>query len=239
MTLHLINWANPGPARACRNKSLINDQDGIRSQPLSVSLCRATFPTWAEGSQIIESINAGAVTVLPAHFDCIVSNRSDLHQLRSGHFDKSSLRSMPLTKRAWAITAKIHFVVLTYMPVVPSNPHRALGFQVIDLGRIWVRHLLTQNSRKPLPATGVVVLSLVHQESALPEFLPVEIVASDTHWMNLQNRLEDDYSTRLRSKQHGLDKPRSEGVAGIKFGGPPETRTPDPLIKSQLLYQLS
>jgi hypothetical protein len=24
-----------------------------------------------------------------------------------------------------------------------------------------------------------------------------------------------------------------------KFGGPPETRTPDPLIKSQLLYQLS
>ncbi len=23
------------------------------------------------------------------------------------------------------------------------------------------------------------------------------------------------------------------------FGGPPETRTPDPLIKSQLLYQLS
>ena len=105
-----------------------------------------------------------------------------------------------------------------------------------------------------MPATGVVVLSLVHQESALPEFLPVEIVASDTHWMNLQkhrvsmvlsplmrpnDRLEDDYSTRLRSKQHGLDKPRSEGVARIKFGGPPETRTPDPLIKSQLLYQLS
>jgi hypothetical protein len=25
----------------------------------------------------------------------------------------------------------------------------------------------------------------------------------------------------------------------IGFGGPPETRTPDPLIKSQLLYQLS
>jgi hypothetical protein len=24
-----------------------------------------------------------------------------------------------------------------------------------------------------------------------------------------------------------------------KFGGPPETRTPEPLIKSQLLYQLS
>ena len=24
-----------------------------------------------------------------------------------------------------------------------------------------------------------------------------------------------------------------------RFGGPPETRTPDPLIKSQLLYQLS
>ena len=24
-----------------------------------------------------------------------------------------------------------------------------------------------------------------------------------------------------------------------KFGGPPETRTPNPLIKSQLLYQLS
>jgi hypothetical protein len=24
-----------------------------------------------------------------------------------------------------------------------------------------------------------------------------------------------------------------------KLGGPPETRTPDPLIKSQLLYQLS
>jgi len=28
-------------------------------------------------------------------------------------------------------------------------------------------------------------------------------------------------------------------VAGKSFGGPPETRTPDPLIKSQLLYQLS
>ncbi len=24
-----------------------------------------------------------------------------------------------------------------------------------------------------------------------------------------------------------------------RYGGPPETRTPDPLIKSQLLYQLS
>jgi hypothetical protein len=29
----------------------------------------------------------------------------------------------------------------------------------------------------------------------------------------------------------------SEGLE--KLGGPPETRTPDPLIKSQLLYQLS
>jgi hypothetical protein len=28
-------------------------------------------------------------------------------------------------------------------------------------------------------------------------------------------------------------------VARRSFGGPPETRTPDPLIKSQLLYQLS
>ena len=33
----------------------------------------------------------------------------------------------------------------------------------------------------------------------------------------------------------------SENPAGLKenFGGPLETRTPDPLIKSQLLYQLS
>lgn len=56
------------------------------------------------------------------------------------------------------------------MPVVPSNPHRALGFQVIDLGRIWVRHLLTQNSMR-LPATGLVVLSLVHQESGVARVL--------------------------------------------------------------------
>ena len=33
---------------------------------------------------------------------------------------------------------------------------------------------------------------------------------------------------------------RKKGVeVGRKNGGPPETRTPDPLIKSQLLYQLS
>ena len=182
------------------------------------------------------------MTVLPAHFDCIVSNRSDLHQLRSGRFDKSSLGSMPLTKRAWAITTKIRFVVLTYMPVVPSNPHRALGFQVIDLGRIWVRHLLT---RCRLPE--LVVRSRVHQESVLP---PVEITGSDNtvdeppetsskyDSFAIDDRLLDDYPTR-RAKQHGSDKPSSDRVVRIKFGGPPETRTPDPLIKSQLLYQLS
>jgi hypothetical protein len=109
-------------------------------------LSRTTFPTWAERSQIVESIDAGAVTVLPAHFNCIVSNRSDLHQLCIRHFDKSSLCSVALTKCAWAITAKINFLVLTHVTIVPSNPHRALGFQVIDLSRIWVRHRLTQNS---------------------------------------------------------------------------------------------
>ena len=132
-------------APAETNRSL-KIKTGYDPQPLSVSLCRATFPTWAEGSQIIESINAGAVTVLPAHFNCIVSNRSDLHQLCIRHFDKSSLCSVALTKCAWAITAKINFLVLTHVTIVPSNPHRALGFQVIDLSRIWVRHRLTQNS---------------------------------------------------------------------------------------------
>jgi hypothetical protein len=32
---------------------------------------------------------------------------------------------------------------------------------------------------------------------------------------------------------------REVPMCRIRFGGPPETRTPDPLIKSQLLYQLS
>ena len=79
---------------------------------------------------------------------------------------------------------------------------------------------------------------------------PVEIVASD-HTVDepptsskynsfaTDDRLVDDYPTRLRAKQHGLDKPSSDRGVRIKFGGPPETRTPDPLIKSQLLYQLS
>ncbi len=31
----------------------------------------------------------------------------------------------------------------------------------------------------------------------------------------------------------------SRALRKKSFGGPPETRTPDPLIKSQLLYQLS
>ena len=33
--------------------------------------------------------------------------------------------------------------------------------------------------------------------------------------------------------------PKLKFFAAQVIGGPPETRTPDPLIKSQLLYQLS
>ena len=40
------------------------------------------------------------------------------------------------------------------------------------------------------------------------------------------------------TKKAVADRLSSSGII-LKLGGPPETRTPDPLIKSQLLYQLS
>ncbi len=43
---------------------------------------------------------------------------------------------------------------------------------------------------------------------------------------------------RTVGEQVILDISQAIETAG-SFGGPPETRTPDPLIKSQLLYQLS
>ena len=49
----------------------------------------------------------------------------------------------------------------------------------------------------------------------------------------LNNRKARRYHLAQRKKLVYLEKNRGE------FGGPPETRTPDPLIKSQLLYQLS
>ena len=55
----------------------------------------------------------------------------------------------------------------------------------------------------------------------------------------------DDLAMATRT-EHGqmklLDQMTFDGQARKcleRYGGPPETRTPDPLIKSQLLYQLS
>jgi hypothetical protein len=59
-----------------------------------------------------------------------------------------------------------------------------------------------------------------------------------------QRRMSRGTSTELAqlksvAEQVTLEmKPNELNELG-KFGGPPETRTPDPLIKSQLLYQLS
>ena len=43
------------------------------------NLRRATFPAWTEGSQVIKRIDARAVAVMPAHFDCVISDRPDFH----------------------------------------------------------------------------------------------------------------------------------------------------------------
>ena len=40
-------------------------------------------------------------------------------------------------------------------------------------------------------------------------------------------------------KLNGKNKKAAEAIAPTVFGDPPETRTPDPLIKSQVLYRLS
>ena len=52
------------------------------------------------------------------------------------------------------------------------------------------------------------------------------------HGQNTDNLRTAGEQVTLRSMNNLLKDLR-------EFGGPPETRTPDPLIKSQLLYQLS
>ena len=99
-------------------------------------LRRAAFAAWTEGSQVIEGVDARAVAIVPTHFDGVVSNRADSYQLRVGRIDKSSLRSMPLTKRARTVSAQINFIVLADMPVIPGDADGAIRFYVVDLG--WV-----------------------------------------------------------------------------------------------------
>ena len=52
-----------------------------------------------------------------------------------------------------------------------------------------------------------------------------------------QDYLTTDWAKQQNSSENALKWEAQSGLMG--FGGPPETRTPDPLIKSQLLYQLS
>ena len=52
------------------------------------------------------------------------------------------------------------------------------------------------------------------------------------HGQNTDNLRTVGEQVALRSTPMSL-------ISVGKIGGPPETRTPDPLIKSQLLYQLS
>jgi hypothetical protein len=56
-------------------------------------------------------------------------------------------------------------------------------------------------------------------------------------WMREHGQNTDNLRTAV--EQAAL-RSMNNSLKGLeKFGGPPETRTPDPLIKSQLLYQLS
>jgi hypothetical protein len=106
-------------------------------EQLQVDSRRAAFAAWTEGAQVIKGVDARAVAIVPTHFDGVVSNRADSYQFRIGRIDKPSLRPVPLAKSARTVSAKINFIVLADMPVVPGDAHGAVRFDVVDLG--WVR----------------------------------------------------------------------------------------------------
>jgi len=112
----------------------------MENDPISVSgrsgLAIFTRRARTKGPQVIVGVDPRTVPVVPAKLDGIISHGSDLFQFRAGNGNKSSLRSMPLAKRARTITAEIFFRVFPHMAIVPCHPYDAAGFDMIDFSGI-------------------------------------------------------------------------------------------------------
>lgn len=109
-----------------------SEGSAVRSNVVVIS-CNAVAAR-TKRTQIVESINAGAVAILPTHFDRIVSDTAHAFERRAGNIDKSSLRAMSLAQGARAIAAQIFLVVLARVTVVPGDPYYAARFNMVNFG---------------------------------------------------------------------------------------------------------
>ena len=85
----------------------------------------------AKRPQIFESIDSGAVAIMPTELDGIIADAANLLKGRLGHGNKLPLRAMALAHRAGAITAQIRLVIFANMAVIPGDAHHAARFQMI------------------------------------------------------------------------------------------------------------
>ena len=76
------------------------------------------------------------MAVVPAKFDGIVSHRFDSGQPGVRHVNKTAPRPMPLTQRAWTITAQVNLGIVSNVAIVPSDPHHGVSLDVIDFNGI-------------------------------------------------------------------------------------------------------
>jgi hypothetical protein len=99
-------------------------------------LTRTAFGAGTKRAQVFESVDAGAVAILPENFYGVIADRANLYQLCGRSIDKSYLRAMTLAKRARTITAQVSLFVQADVPVVPCNAHGLHRPVVVDLDRI-------------------------------------------------------------------------------------------------------
>ena len=94
----------------------------------------------AERAKVIEGVDAGAMAVLPEHFNGVVSYASYALKDRSRDSDETALRAMPLAHGTGTIAPKVCLIVLAYMAIRPRNAHLALRFNMVDLRWNWRCH---------------------------------------------------------------------------------------------------
>lgn len=81
----------------------------------------ATFAAGTKRPQVIEGVNACAMAIVPVHFDGIISDRPDFHELCIRLVDEFSLRPVTLAKSARTIAAQVNFGIFADMAVVPGD----------------------------------------------------------------------------------------------------------------------
>jgi hypothetical protein len=102
----------------------------------SIGLRLFTTAAGTQRSQVVVSVNSRAVTVVPAEFDGVVTDRADLLQPCPRNGNKISLHPMPLAQCTGTVSTQILLRVFSDVAIIPSDPNEALRFDMVNFSRI-------------------------------------------------------------------------------------------------------